>query len=74
MSIPLFFFLLLHHRFQFLYENENYDKPFFCTYFKASMFTIYLIVLGLIAPWKESCNRNGNYSVRIGLICISTLP
>uniref|UniRef100_A0A182Y335 Solute carrier family 35 member F5 n=1 Tax=Anopheles stephensi TaxID=30069 RepID=A0A182Y335_ANOST len=48
---------------KFLYENENYDKPFFCTYFKASMFTIYLIVLGLIAPWKESCTRNGNYSL-----------
>lgn len=49
--------------FQFLYDDEKYDKPFFCTYFKSSMFTIYLVFLGLIAPWKESCNRNGNYAV-----------
>lgn len=28
------------------------------------MFTIYLVIIGLIAPWKESCERqNGNYSV-----------
>lgn len=48
---------------QFLYENENYDKPFFCTYFKTSMFTLYLLVLGLIAPWKEACAKNGNYTL-----------
>ncbi|XP_055625101.1 solute carrier family 35 member F5 [Toxorhynchites rutilus septentrionalis] len=48
---------------KFLYENENYDKPFFCTYFKASMFTIYLVFLGLIAPWKETCVKNGNYAL-----------
>lgn len=48
---------------KFLYDEENYDKPFFCTYFKSSMFTIYLVFLGLIAPWKESCNRNGNYAL-----------
>uniref|UniRef100_A0A1Q3F5J7 Solute carrier family 35 member F5 n=1 Tax=Culex tarsalis TaxID=7177 RepID=A0A1Q3F5J7_CULTA len=48
---------------KFLYENENYDKPFFCTYFKASMFTVYLVFLGLIAPWKESCKREGNYAL-----------
>lgn len=47
---------------QFLYENEKYDKPFFCTYFKTSMFTIYLIVIGLITPWKEACEQQGNYS------------
>lgn len=47
----------------FLYELGNYNKPFFCTYFKTSMFTIYLVFLGLIAPWKESCNRTGNYAV-----------
>ncbi|XP_037042736.1 solute carrier family 35 member F5 isoform X2 [Bradysia coprophila] len=45
---------------KFLYENESFDKPFFCTYFKTSMFTFYLVVLGLIAPWKESCGQNAN--------------
>lgn len=49
---------------QFLYQNENFDKPFFCTYFKTSMFTLYLLVLGLIAPWKNSCDPNrNNYTV-----------
>lgn len=50
---------------KFLYENESFDKPFFCTYFKTSMFTFYLVVLGLIAPWKESCgqNTNNNYTL-----------
>ncbi|XP_031616367.1 solute carrier family 35 member F5 [Contarinia nasturtii] len=45
---------------KFLYQNENFDKPFFCTYFKTSMFTLYLLVLGLIAPWKNSCDPNRN--------------
>ncbi|XP_037950307.1 solute carrier family 35 member F5 [Teleopsis dalmanni] len=49
---------------KFLYDDEKYDKPFFCTYFKTSMFTIYLIIIGLIAPWKESCEKqNGNYTI-----------
>ncbi|KAM7345601.1 solute carrier family 35 member F5 [Cochliomyia hominivorax] len=49
---------------KFLYEDENFKKPFFCTYFKTSMFTIYLVIIGLIAPWKESCERqNGNYAM-----------
>lgn len=46
--------------FQFLYQNENFDKPFFCTYFKTSMFTFYLLILGLIAPWKDACEKSGN--------------
>jgi solute carrier family 35 protein F5 len=27
------------------------------------MFTIYLIVMGMIAPWREACMRNGNYQL-----------
>ena len=50
---------------QFLYQNENFDKPFFCTYFKTSMFTLYLLVLGMIAPWKETCERAGNSSYTV---------
>lgn len=51
--------------FQYLYQNEDFDKPFFCTYFKTSLFTIYLIILGLISPWKDSCTKvaNTNYTV-----------
>ncbi|XP_059612837.1 solute carrier family 35 member F5 [Phlebotomus argentipes] len=40
---------------KFLYQDQNFDKPFFCTYFKTSMFTIYLLALGLLAPWRDSC-------------------
>lgn len=51
---------------QFLYEDDKYDKPFFSTYFKTSMFSVYLLIIGIIAPWKESCERqHGNYAVRI---------
>ncbi|XP_016972560.1 solute carrier family 35 member F5 [Drosophila rhopaloa] len=49
---------------KFLYNEANFDKPFFCTYFKTSMFSIYLLVIGILAPWKESCERqNGNYAM-----------
>ncbi|CAG9800718.1 unnamed protein product [Chironomus riparius] len=48
---------------KYLYKDENFDKPFFCTFFKTSMFTIYLVVMGMIAPWREACMRNGNYQL-----------
>ncbi|KAH8321503.1 hypothetical protein KR074_006815 [Drosophila pseudoananassae] len=49
---------------KFLYNEAKFDKPFFCTYFKTSMFSIYLLVIGILAPWKESCERqNGNYAM-----------
>ncbi|KAH8413755.1 hypothetical protein KR222_007377 [Zaprionus bogoriensis] len=49
---------------KFLYEDDKYDKPFFCTYFKTSMFSIYLLIIGIVAPWKEACERqNGNYAM-----------
>uniref|UniRef100_A0A1L8DF42 Solute carrier family 35 member F5 n=1 Tax=Nyssomyia neivai TaxID=330878 RepID=A0A1L8DF42_9DIPT len=40
---------------KFLYQDDHFDKPFFCTYFKTSMFTIYLLALGLLAPWRDPC-------------------
>lgn len=48
---------------KYLYKNENFDKPFFCTFFKTSMFTLYFFVMGMIAPWREACARNGNYQL-----------
>lgn len=48
---------------KFLYENEQYDKPFFCTYFKTSMFTLYLVGLGVLAPWRTSCAKSGSYTL-----------
>ncbi|XP_055374302.1 solute carrier family 35 member F5 [Condylostylus longicornis] len=48
---------------KYIYDEEKYDKPFFCTYFKTSMFTLYLLIIVLMAPWKETCERNKNYSI-----------
>lgn len=50
-------------QFQFLYKDEDFDKPFFCTFFKTSMFAMYLVVLGLVAPWREACMRNSTYQL-----------
>lgn len=47
---------------KFLYQEEQYDKPFFCTYFKTSMFVLYLVLMGIIAPWKDSCTKTRRYS------------
>lgn len=46
-----------------MYQDENYDKPFFCTFFKTSLFAFYLVVMGLIAPWREACSKPGNYQM-----------
>lgn len=48
---------------KFLYENEQYDKPFFCTYFKTSMFTLYLVGLAVLAPWRTTCAKSGSYTL-----------
>lgn len=48
---------------KYLYENERFDKPFFCTYFKTSLFTLYLLMMGLLSPWKDTCERRSSYSV-----------
>lgn len=46
-----------------MYQDEKFDKPFFCTFFKTSLFAIYLVILGLISPWRDSCFSNGNYQL-----------
>lgn len=51
---------------KFLYDNEKYDKPFFCTYFKTSMFVLYLVMLGIIAPWKDACIKPARYTLMDG--------
>lgn len=48
---------------QFLYKEEHFDKPFFCTFFKTSLFAIYLVIVSLISPWREACAKNGNYQL-----------
>ncbi|CAH1981810.1 unnamed protein product [Acanthoscelides obtectus] len=43
---------------KFIYNNETFDKPFFCMYIKTSMFTLYLFGFLFWPPWKESCARS----------------
>ncbi|KAJ3648667.1 hypothetical protein Zmor_020453 [Zophobas morio] len=46
---------------KFIYTNETFEKPFFCTYVKTSMFTLYLLGFLFWQPWKDSCSRPSNY-------------
>ncbi|KAJ8926015.1 hypothetical protein NQ315_009870 [Exocentrus adspersus] len=46
---------------KFIYSNETFEKPFFCTYIKTSMFTLYLVGFLFWPPWKETCSRPANY-------------
>lgn len=39
---------------KFLYQNESYDKPLFCTYFKSSMFSLYLLAFAFLAPFQDA--------------------
>ncbi|XP_044264040.1 solute carrier family 35 member F5 isoform X2 [Tribolium madens] len=46
---------------KFIYSSETFEKPFFCTYVKTSMFTIYLLGFLFWQPWKDNCSRPANY-------------
>ena len=40
---------------QFLFTTESYDKPLFTTYFKTSLFSIYLVAFIFWRPWQRQC-------------------
>ncbi|CAG9863986.1 unnamed protein product [Phyllotreta striolata] len=46
---------------KYIYNNETFEKPFFCTYIKTSMFTLYLLGFLFWPPWKDSCSNPPNY-------------
>uniref|UniRef100_A0A6P7FML2 Solute carrier family 35 member F5 n=1 Tax=Diabrotica virgifera virgifera TaxID=50390 RepID=A0A6P7FML2_DIAVI len=46
---------------KFIYKNETFEKPFFCTYIKTSMFTLYLLGFLFWPSWKDSCSKPSNY-------------
>ncbi|XP_077293112.1 solute carrier family 35 member F5 isoform X1 [Arctopsyche grandis] len=46
---------------KYIYHNEDYEKPFFSTYVKTSMFTLYLFGLCFWPPWRDQCNRPPAY-------------
>ncbi|KAL3286087.1 hypothetical protein HHI36_000600 [Cryptolaemus montrouzieri] len=42
---------------KFIYENQSFQKPFFCTYVKTSMFTLYLLGFLFWPPWRDIYSR-----------------
>ncbi|KAK5647587.1 hypothetical protein RI129_002479 [Pyrocoelia pectoralis] len=46
---------------KYIYHNEAFEKPFFSTYVKTSMFTLYLLGFCFWPPWREHCNKRNNY-------------
>ncbi|KAI4467251.1 solute carrier family 35 member f5 [Holotrichia oblita] len=46
---------------KYIYHNETYEKPFFCTYLKTSMFMLYLLGFCFWPPWRDSCHKPSNY-------------
>ena len=51
MNGSIFFYFF----FQYLFTQGSYDKPFFATYFKTSLFTIYLSAFIFWRPWQRLC-------------------
>ena len=40
---------------QYIFRDLSYDKPYFSTYFKTSLFSVYLLGFALHRPWREQC-------------------
>lgn len=40
---------------EYIFKNQNYNKPFFSTYLKISLFMLYLPGFLLYKPWREQC-------------------
>ena len=59
---------------QHLFHDEHYDKPFFWTYFKTTLFSLYLSAFLFWRPWQRMCwegcvrrGRGGGGRVRVGV-------
>nr|XP_050863982.1 solute carrier family 35 member F5 isoform X2 [Vespula vulgaris] len=46
---------------KYIYREAAFEKPFFSTYIKTSMFTLYLLGLCFWPPWRDQCNRPATY-------------
>ncbi|XP_024869840.1 solute carrier family 35 member F5 [Temnothorax curvispinosus] len=46
---------------KYIYRDETFEKPFFSTYVRTSMFTLYLLGLCFWPPWREQCNKPATY-------------
>ncbi|XP_061189405.1 solute carrier family 35 member F5-like isoform X1 [Saccostrea echinata] len=44
---------------EYIFKDTHYDKPFFTTYIKTSMFSIYLLGFIFFEPWRMQCRKSG---------------
>ncbi|PVD39302.1 hypothetical protein C0Q70_01931 [Pomacea canaliculata] len=42
---------------EYIFKDANYKKPFFTTYLKTVMFSMYLLGFIFWGPWREQCRR-----------------
>lgn len=50
------------------YKTDDYKKPFFFAYTKASIFTLYFLVYILFKELRKPCGNQTNYMVILGLL------
>lgn len=55
---------------EYIFKNQKYDKPFFSTYLKTSLFMLYLPGFLLYKPWRDQCllSRSTNFPRRYHLV------
>ena len=41
----------------FIFKDMSFSKPFFSTYFKTSLFMLYLTGFLLYKPWRQQCGQ-----------------
>lgn len=46
---------------KYIYRDAEFEKPFFSTYMKTSMFSLYLLGLCFWPPWRDQCNKPAAY-------------
>ncbi|EZA62149.1 hypothetical protein DMN91_011920 [Ooceraea biroi] len=46
---------------KYIYREATFEKPFFSTYIRTSMFTLYLFGLCFWPSWREQCNKPATY-------------
>ncbi|MBN3285326.1 S35F5 protein, partial [Polyodon spathula] len=42
---------------QYIFKRQDYNKPFFSTFAKTSMFVLYLVGFLVWKPWRQQCTR-----------------
>ena len=50
---------------EYLYKDKKYNKPFFSTYVKTSLFTIYLLGFIVLKSWRQQCYQLIRCSVHL---------